>query len=73
MERATAIAPAGTVASTNKTLGNEIDLVGTYKYNNAVTAEVGYGHFIPGTWIKDNVGASNTAQDWAYLQLTANF
>ncbi len=59
--------------STSKTIGNEFDLVATYKYNNAVTGEVGYGHFAPGAWVKDNVGSTNAAQDFAYLQLTANF
>ncbi len=60
-------------ATSHKSIGNEIDLVGTYKYNNALTAEAGYGHFFAGDVIKDTQGGSKTDQDYGFLMLTANF
>jgi len=64
--------------TSHKSIGNEIDLVGTYKYNNALTGEAGYGHFFAGDAVKEGVlaanpGGSKTDQDYLYLMLTANF
>lgn len=53
-------------------LGTEIDLIGTYKYNSALSIEAGFSRFMPG----DATVASTVPQDpadWAYLQLLANF
>lgn len=66
-------------SSTNgkSSIGSEVDLVATYKLNNAVTAELGYSRFFTGTFIKDRIDAVANSdkkdQDFAYLQLTANF
>ncbi len=59
----------------SKDLGNEIDLVATYKYNAAVTAELGYGHYFVGKFAENNSAATARAadMDWAYLMLTTNF
>ncbi len=60
--------------SSHKSIGNEIDLVATYKYSNPLTIEGGYAHFFAGDYVKDAVGAGNKAdQDYAYVMLTANF
>lgn len=62
---------------TNSSIGNEVDLTATYKYNSAVAAEVGYSHLFSGKFIKDRINATANSdkqdQDWAYLMLTANF
>lgn len=60
-------------ATSHKSIGNEIDLVGTYKYNNALTAEAGYGHFFVGDVVTDTQGGSKADQDYGYLMLTASF
>lgn len=71
---------AGSVRRSNsnngsKDLGNEIDLVATYKYNAAVSAELGYSHYFVGKFAENNAAANaKTADaDWAYLMLTTNF
>ncbi|MBI5643874.1 MAG: alginate export family protein [Deltaproteobacteria bacterium] len=50
-------------------VGSEIDVTATYKYNNAVTAEIGGSYFIPG----DGLAVDGDNQSWGYLMLTANF
>ncbi|MDP2688661.1 MAG: alginate export family protein [Deltaproteobacteria bacterium] len=51
-------------------LGSEIDLVASYKYSNSVGIEAGAARFYPG----DRTAVTpDDPQDWAYLQLTANF
>ncbi|MEK6758323.1 MAG: alginate export family protein [Deltaproteobacteria bacterium] len=59
----------------SKDLGNEIDLVASYKYNSAVSAEVGYGRYFVGKFAENNTANSNDVEDmdWAYLMLTTNF
>ncbi|MBI5345138.1 MAG: hypothetical protein HZB83_07370, partial [Deltaproteobacteria bacterium] len=48
-----------------------------YKYNSAVTAELGISRFSAGSYIKDRVEATvngqSANQDWAYLQIITNF
>lgn len=68
---------AASATETNSSIGNELDLTATYKYNSAVTAEVGYSHLFSGKFIKDRINATANSdkqdQDWAYMMLTANF
>ncbi|HBG45360.1 MAG TPA: hypothetical protein DDW94_00045 [Deltaproteobacteria bacterium] len=51
-------------------IGNEIDLVASYKYSNNVSIEAGAARFTPG---EATATTPDDAQDWAYLQITANF
>lgn len=76
------ITPTSTLrgaSSTNSksSVGNEVDLVATYKYNNALTIEGGVARFFEGKFIKDRVAtianSDKADQDWAYLMFTANF
>jgi len=64
-----------TGAGADDDLGSEIDLVATYKYSNNVSLEVGAARFMPGDAISDGTTPAglDDAQDWAYLQITANF
>ena len=70
-----------TPASNTKTnVGSEIDLVADYKYNNAVSAQLGVSHFSAGGYVKDQAQAAAGAgpykkgnENFAYLMLTANF
>lgn len=59
----------------SKDLGNEIDLVATYKYNAAVSAELGYAHYFAGKFAENNSTppAKSADADWAYLMLMTNF
>jgi len=57
------------VSGAEDAVGSEIDVTATYKYNNAVTAEVGVSRFFVG----DATAVDGDDQDWAYLMLTANF
>ncbi len=63
--------------NTKSDIGSEIDIVADYKYNNSVSAQLGLGRFNAGSYIKDQVTATAGTkigdQDYAYLQLTANF
>jgi predicted porin len=66
------------VAGESDDLGSEIDLIATYKYNNAVSLEAGYARYMPGDGRVDPTadpvaGTPDDARDWAYLQITANF
>ncbi|MBI1911979.1 MAG: alginate export family protein [Deltaproteobacteria bacterium] len=65
-------------ANSKDDLGSEVDVVATYKYNNALTAEVGYSRFFTGDFVDDYFTTTAATedkedQDWAYLQITANF
>ncbi len=51
-------------------IGSEIDLVAAYKYNNNVGIEAGAARFYPGD---ATAVTPDDPQDFAYLQLTANF
>jgi hypothetical protein len=76
------ITPGNTTPTNNNytsDIGSEFDFVATYKYNSALTIEAGAAHFFAGDFIKNQYNAPGavandvTGQDWAYLQLTANF
>lgn len=59
-------------------IGKEVDVTLKYKYNSAVALELGASHFYAGEFIKQRVNAPGSngvtaGQDWAYVQLTANF
>lgn len=58
-----------TASGADDSVGSEIDLTATYKYNNAVAVEAGISRFFVG----DALAANGDDQDWAYLMLTANF
>ena len=62
-----------TVAGESDDLGTEIDIIATYKYNNAVTIEAGLAHFMPGEGNLLVATDPDDARDWAYLQFTGNF
>ncbi|MBI5588829.1 MAG: alginate export family protein [Deltaproteobacteria bacterium] len=68
---------AASATNQQTNIGNEIDLVASYKYNNAVSAELGYGRFSAGKFVKEKItataGSEKGDQDFAYLMLTANF
>lgn len=76
-QSATGTLRAASSTNTQDEVGSEIDLVATYKYNNNVTLEAGYSRFFTGDYIDTNVdavaGSDKEDQDWAYLQITANF
>ena len=57
---------------TDDDVGTEIDLVATYKYNSAVTAQLGISRFFVGDLIETNVPTEED-MDFAYLQLVGNF
>ncbi|MBI2412127.1 MAG: alginate export family protein [Deltaproteobacteria bacterium] len=58
-----------TAAGADDSVGSEIDVTATYKYNNAVAVEAGISRFFVG----DALATDGDDQDWAYLMLTANF
>ena len=66
---------AASSSNTEDQVGSEIDVVANYKYNSALAAQLGYGHFFVGDFLEQtsNLGSSAEDMDWAYLQLTANF
>jgi hypothetical protein len=53
-------------SSTSRTVGQEIDLTFTYKFDRHTTAELGYSHFFAGDFVKET-GPSNDI-DFLYLQ-----
>ncbi len=67
--------------NTKSDIGSEIDLVANYKYNNAVSAQLGVARFNAGSYVKDQLTATATPagsskdgdMSFAYLMLTANF
>jgi hypothetical protein len=61
-------------ANTQDEVGSEIDIVANYKLNSAVKAQLGLSRYFTGDFIDTAVGASNVEdQDFAYLQIVANF
>lgn len=66
--------------STSTDVGKEIDLRVIYKYNAAVSLDLGYSRFYAGKFITNQAAytaATPTKKkgdlDWAYLMVTANF
>jgi hypothetical protein len=53
-------------------VGSELDLIATYAVRPYATAQVGYGHFFVGDYVKQSLAATQDA-DWFYAQLTFNF
>lgn len=53
-------------------VGSELDLIATYAVKPYATAQVGYGHFFVGDYVKQSLAATKDA-DWFYAQLTFNF
>jgi len=68
---------AASITNTQTDVGSEVDFVATYKYNSALTAQLGLARFFTGKFLDQagQVNATGNTQDmdWAYLQLTANF
>lgn len=52
--------------------GSELDVIATYAIKPWATAQLGYGHFFRGGYVKDSIAASQDA-DWFYLQAVINF
>jgi hypothetical protein len=68
---------AASSTNTESDLGTELDFVATYKYNSALTAQLGLSRFFTGKFLEaaGRVNATGNVDDmdFAYLQLTANF
>ena len=60
--------PTGRAGSS---VGQEIDLVVSYKYSDHLKFETGYGHFFPGRFLNDT-GKSPDA-DWVFFQILYSF
>jgi hypothetical protein len=56
---------------TSHDVGEEIDVVLTQAFGRHVTADIGYGHFFPGTFIEQT--GSHEAIDFVYLQLALRY
>lgn len=56
---------------TSKSFGSEVDLVGSYKYNEAVTFEGGVSFFSAGDIFKEKRGSDSST--WGYLMAVVNF
>lgn len=52
--------------------GSELDVVASYQIKTFGVAQVGYGHFFRGGYVKDSLAASKDA-DWFYMQAVFNF
>ncbi|MFQ5464862.1 MAG: alginate export family protein [Thermodesulfobacteriota bacterium] len=76
MSNPTAGFRTGNATNTQDEAASEVDLVATYKYNSAFTAQLGYSLVTTGDLTDSKIaGAGGQAadQDFAYLMLTANF
>jgi len=79
--RAASAATCATTDTCNSTdVGKEIDLRVIYKYNAAVSLDLGYSRFYAGKFITNQAAYTATTPtkkkgdlDWAYLMVTANF
>ena len=57
-------------------VGSEIDLTATYAIKGYATAQLGYGHFFVGDYIKQSLSAAtvgSTDANWIYAQLNFSF
>jgi hypothetical protein len=56
-------------------VGTELDIVGSYSVTTYANAQVGYGHFFTGDYVKDTLAPVGGAADanWVYVQLILNF
>ena len=54
--------------------GSEVDLVGTFTASTSFNAQVGYGHFFVGDYVRNSLGSSGTADsNFVYAQLLFSF
>lgn len=55
--------------------GSELDLIATYAIKPYATAQVGYGHFFRGDYVKQSLATTTGSKDadWFYAQLVFNF
>jgi hypothetical protein len=53
-------------------VSSELDFIATYAIKPYATAQVGYGHFFVGDYVRQSLAGSKDA-DWFYAQLTFNF
>lgn len=68
----------GRNSSFDSFVGSELDLLVRYSPTPWSDLQVGYGHFLPGDYIKSSVGrvpanGGTTGADWVYVQATFNF
>ena len=56
---------------TSRDIGAEVDVVLSQRFGRHVTADLGYGHFFPGTFIEQT--GSDQAIDFLYLQLALRY
>jgi len=56
---------------TSRDVGEEVDVVLGQRFGRHVTAEIGYGHFFPGTFIEQT--GSHEAIDFFYVQLALRY
>lgn len=63
------------LAGIDDSVGQELDLHGKYKVNDAVALWFGYSHFFAGGYVDDtDMGTNgNEDADWVFLQMTVNF
>jgi len=55
-------------------VGSEIDLIATYAIKPYAAAQVGYGHFFRGDYVKQSLSVTGSKDaDWFYAQLAFNF
>ncbi len=67
-------APYGVNPGAGSYVGSEIDLVGTYTFTKWAGAQVGYGHFFRGDYVKDTLSAVGSQDaDFVYAQVLLNF
>lgn len=60
----------------NNFVGSELDVVVTYAPKPWLNAQVGYGHFFAGDYVRQSLSApgyGSSDADWVYTQLTFNF
>ena len=60
-----------TAAGAGSHVGNEVDLTGTYKFNQYADVLVGYSHLFAGDFLKDTGSADDA--DYVYVQTTLSF
>ena len=58
-------------ASSTRWIGSEVDLVTTFRINRHASADLGLGHFFPGTFVEESGSAERT--DFGYIMLRYTF
>jgi hypothetical protein len=57
-------------------VGSEVDLIATFVVKQYATAQIGYGHFFVGDYVKDSLSApavGSTDANWFYAQVNFSF